>query len=150
MKKLLTLLLVISTLLCLCVVLTACSCEDGEHEWEVVYSNAWCTEGGEAQYRCTKCDEIDVRQDEALGHIPAERGGRAATCTEDGRTPETYCQRCERTLVEGDVIPRTHTAGEFIKLSAPTETAKGYIAFICFIGLDIVLAPCLTSTILKP
>ncbi|MBR2422010.1 MAG: fibronectin type III domain-containing protein [Oscillospiraceae bacterium] len=94
-----------------------CSCGDSYKENEVaalghkyssVVTSATCTEAGYITYTCATCNHsYNESRGNALGHNEITDKGYAATCTEDGLTDGTHCDRCNTVLTEQKVIPAT-------------------------------------------
>lgn len=66
-----------------------------------------CTQNGYTYYVCEVCGHF-IREGEEipkLGHRNTElRNAKAATCTEDGYSGDTYCNDCGKTIQKGSVI----------------------------------------------
>lgn len=122
------------------------------------YSSAWTTDGTNHWHECTVCG---VKKDSAAhsgGKATCEsqalcevcgaaygalnpdnhtgktevRGDKAATCTAEGYTGDTYCAGCGEKLALGIVLPKIdHTFGEWTVTKEPTETATGEKERIC-------------------
>jgi len=88
----------------------------------VVYPT--CEAEGYTGASCTRCDA--VRADtilSELGHSIVAIPGKEPTCTEDGYSISTQCQRCERYFVKPTVKPAT---GHNYIVTPPTETEPRY------------------------
>lgn len=60
---------------------------------------------------------------------------KAATCTEDGYTGDTYCEDCKTTIEYGKAIDKLgHTWGEGKVTKNPTCTEKGEMTYTCTCG----------------
>lgn len=60
------------------------------------------------------------------------RDAKAATCTEDGYTGDTYCVDCGKLLSEGTAIPATgHSYDDGVITTAATCTEEGVKTFTC-------------------
>ena len=95
MKKVLTLLLVLAMVCCL----ASCFFTTCDHKWV----DATCTTP-------KTCSECGATEGEANGHTEETVAGKAATCTEDGKTDGKKCTACGVTTVEQTVIPaKGHT-----------------------------------------
>ena len=89
-----------------------------KHDYEVIEIPANCTDPAKTQYVCKVCgyDEIVIENGSALGHKEVIDLGKAATCTEEGLTDGSHCDRCGVTLVAQQVIPALgHTPGAAVK-----------------------------------
>ena len=54
------------------------------------------------------------------------RDAKAATCTEDGYSGDTYCKDCNEKISDGEIIPALgHDWGEWTVTTSPTCTEKG-------------------------
>ncbi len=97
-----------------CSLLCLASCCFPEHEWEeFVIKEATCTESGLKTKRCKKCSlSPDYFQQTipALGHKEKVLPGETASCTHQGLSEGSVCERCGITLIEQQIIPMTeHT-----------------------------------------
>ncbi len=116
MKKKITLLMM-ALLAVLMIGLTALG-DECEHEWQVKEPS--CTEGGKRG--CIKCGTVEDIP--ALGHKEETVAGKAATCTEAGKTEGKKCSRCGEVLSAQTDIPATGHTWQEGQL-APTCTKEG-------------------------
>lgn len=94
-----------------------------DHNW----LDATCT----APKTCSLCGKTEG---EALGHIEEVIEGKAATCEETGLTDGVRCSRCEKILVEQQVIPALgHNYASEVTLE-PTCTTDGIRTYTCSNG----------------
>ena len=122
MKKKITLLMM-ALLAVLMIGLTALG-DECEHEWQVKEPS--CTEGGKRG--CIKCGTVEDIP--ALGHKEEAVAGKAATCTEAGKTQGKKCSVCGAILAEQQDIPALGHAykGNVVK---PTTQSEGYTEHTC-------------------
>ena len=92
--------------------------------------NATCTEDGTKTAKCDYCDATDTIADTGSfsGHGETEiRDAKAATCTEDGYTGDTYCMDCGVRLASGETIPaKGHGETEIRDAKEATCTEAGF------------------------
>ena len=96
-------------------------------EWTRVTAST-CTEAGTEVRTCSRCDVIETRAIDALGHTLVHHDGKAATCTEKGWEAYDTCSRCDYTSYKE--IPATGH-NYIAKVFAPTCTVKGYTTYTC-------------------
>ncbi len=77
---------------------------DCEGTWEVTQEPT-CTTDGKKQMKCTICGVVSSETIPAKGHTLAYRDGVEPTCTEPGKTKETYCKECGEILTASEPIP---------------------------------------------
>ena len=93
-------------------------------EWEVTIEPT-CTEAGEETRTCSRCDAIETRPVDALGHDYS--AVNSATCTEAGVNTYT-CSRCNDTYTE-DAPALGHDYTTVV--TEPTCTEQGYTTHTC-------------------
>ena len=93
-------------------------------EWEVT-TEPTCTEDGEETRTCSRCDAIETRPVDALGHDYS--AVNSATCTEAGVKTST-CSRCNDTYTE-DAPALGHDYTTVV--TEPTCTEQGYTTHTC-------------------
>lgn len=75
-------------------------------EWEIV-KEVTCEEDG-VRTRVCSCGDRQTEDVVSIGHQWRDFGGKAATCTQNGVKPGTYCTACGKVLREANVeIPAT-------------------------------------------
>ena len=90
-----------------------------------------CTEKGEESRKCSRCDEVEKRDVDALGHKPGEAVEEnyfAPDCENFGGVDEVVrCTVCGEILSSNHVeyIPLGHDFGQWTQSKAPTCTEKG-------------------------
>ncbi|MBO4419072.1 MAG: InlB B-repeat-containing protein, partial [Oscillospiraceae bacterium] len=91
-------------------------------EWTVTAAPS-CTEAGEETRTCSRCDAVETRPVEALGHdynaVVTE-----PTCTEGGFTTYT-CTRCGDTYTDDETPALGHDFGDWTVTTAPTCLEDG-------------------------
>ena len=97
---------------------------------------ATCTESGILLYTCKDNDDSYEETIPATGHQHTElRNVKAATCTQEGYTGDTYCKDCNTRLSSGKAIAqKLHTwdAGKVTREATCTETGiKTYTCTGC-------------------
>ncbi|MGM9643467.1 MAG: leucine-rich repeat protein [Eubacteriales bacterium] len=99
---------------------------DCEHEYELLYSEATCTRGGDKHLRCVKCGYHTTEWEDAIGHdIYTEGEEVAPTCTEYGYSAMEVCRRCGEVVKQSEQIePLGHTV-EIIPGVTATCTENG-------------------------
>ncbi len=110
-----------------------------EHTWDTgrITKAATCKESGTKTYTCTSCNTTKTEEIPATGnHQNTElRNVKAATCTEEGYTGDTYCKDCGTKLSSGKTIAKTdHTwdAGKITKAATCKEPGtKTYTCTSC-------------------
>ena len=106
----------------------------------VVAVEATCEEDGVKLYTCSECNEKYTEAIPAFGHTEERMEGVAATCTEDGLTAGSHCERCDVVLEAQEIIP-AHGHNEIVKQEAVGATCteegktKGTACSVC--GEDI-------------
>ena len=122
-----------------CTAVFTCGCSHSESVTAKVTGliavEATCTTKGSTAYTATVTfggqaysDSRTVQDIPATGHQHTEvRGAKAATCTEDGYTGDTYCTDCEEKIATGETISATgHQHTEVRGAKAATCTEDGY------------------------
>ena len=88
-------------------------------EWETK-TPATCTENGEETRSCKRCDKVETRTVDALGHTPVTDAEVPATCTATGLTEGSHCSVCGEVLTEQKVIPaKGHIESDWV-IQEPT------------------------------
>ncbi|MBQ8413695.1 MAG: hypothetical protein IJX58_00425 [Clostridia bacterium] len=96
-------LFILTLFLISCAVFSGCELLlDSDHtcvftEWEET-EEATCLSPGREERFCIYCYETDFRVIPKEDHSPVDYEGRAATCTEAGKTAGSYCQVCKGIL----------------------------------------------------
>ena len=100
-----------------------------DHIWDAgkITKAATCKEPGTKTYTCTSCNTTKTEEIPATGnHQNTElRNVKAATCTEEGYTGDTYCKDCGTKLSSGKIIAKTDhiwDAGKITKVATCTES----------------------------
>ena len=105
------------------------------HAWDngKVTKEPTCTETGIKTFTCTNCGTTREETIEATGHLHKEtKNQKAATCTEDGYTGDTYCTDCNTKLESGTVINKLgHTWDDGVITKEATETEEGIKTYTC-------------------
>lgn len=108
------------------------------HSYKETIVEATCTTDGYTKYKCTKCGEEKYGNSvQKLGHKVKKLLGKAKTCTTDGLTEGSYCERCGEILVKQEVIPASHewiynTEGDFTPATCTTPgVANGMVCSVC-------------------
>ena len=118
MKKIIT---VFTIFILCCVCFCSCDLFPCKHTESVDAAVApTCTEGGLTEGKhCSKCGEVLVAQQMVapLGHTEKLEESKAPTCTEDGYTAAVSCSVCGVTIIEKEIIPASHTYGEWKQTS---------------------------------
>ena len=97
-----------------------------------ITKEATCTDSGESTYTCTKCGNRYIKTISALGHEEVIDKGYDASCTEDGLTDGSHCERCGIILTKQESIPAPgHIWDEGKITREPTETQTGIRTFTC-------------------
>lgn len=97
------------------------------NDW-VIDPEATCTEDGLKSKSCINCDYVEDEIIPALGHDVTSIPGKTATCTEDGYTAESYCDRCGVVFEESIVVPalgHDYVDGVCTRCGAVREKTKG-------------------------
>ena len=99
-------------------------------EWMQV-KRPTCTEDGTNERYCS-CGEKQTQNLSALGHEPAVDSAVPATCTTDGKTEGTHCNRCSTVLLSQTVIPASgHTYNNGNITTQATCNQVGVKTFTC-------------------
>ena len=97
------------------------------HSWDngTVTKEASCTEKGIKTYTCMNCKTTQTEEIPAKGHGETElRNQKAATCTSEGYTGDTYCKVCQTKLGTGETVAKTeHNWNSWQKISDATVFA---------------------------
>ncbi len=106
------------------------------HTWDSgkITKAATCKEPGTKTYTCTSCNTTKTEEIPATGnHQNTElRNVKAATCTEEGYTGDTYCKDCGTKLSSGETIGKTdHTWDSGKILKAATCKEAGIKTYTC-------------------
>ena len=106
------------------------------HTWDAgkITKAATCKEPGTKTYTCTSCNTTKTEEIPATGnHQNTElRNVKAATCTEEGYTGDTYCKDCGTKLSSGETIGKTdHTWDSGKILKAATCKEAGIKTYTC-------------------
>ncbi len=91
-------------------------------EWATV-TEATCTVNGSETRDCSRCDHIETRVIEAIGHN-YESAVTAPSCTERGYTTHT-CSNCGDSFVDAYVDALGHDMGEWTTITEVTCTENG-------------------------
>ena len=107
-----------------------------DHIWDSgkITKTATCKESGTKTYTCTSCNTTKTEEIPATGnHQNTElRNVKAATCTEEGYTGDTYCKDCGTKLSSGETIGKTdHTWDSGKILKAATCKEAGIKTYTC-------------------
>lgn len=97
-------------------------------EWHSVTVPS-CTESGEDQRECSRCDKVESKEVDPLGHIEQQYASEP-TCTEAGFSI-TICTRCGDTLNKVILSKLDHTWNEGEVTQQPTCTEKGVVTYTC-------------------
>ncbi len=89
-----------------------------------------CTEAGEETRECSRCDAVETRPVEALGHDLVHHEAKPATCTEAGWDTYDTCTRCDYTSYEEIPAPG-HDWNEGEVTVAATHQAVGEMRYTC-------------------
>lgn len=93
-----------------------------------------CTEEGEEEYKCSRCDQTDLHTIEALGHEYAAEYtvDKNASCQEDG-LESRHCihENCTAKVDERIIAKGEHLWGEDIVVIAPDCKTAGKSKHIC-------------------
>ena len=107
------------------------------HEYIVsIKKAATCTASGIRLYTCEAGDDSYEEKIPATGHLHTElRNAKAATCTAEGYTGDTYCKDCGAKLQTGKAIAKkVHTwdAGKITQEATCAKTGiKTYTCTVC-------------------
>ena len=106
-----------------------------DHTWDAgkITTVATCNGKGIKTYTCTGCNATRMEEIPATGHQHTElRNVKAATCTQEGYTGDTYCKDCNTKLTAGKVLPKTdHTWDSGKITTATTCSGKGIKTYTC-------------------
>ena len=106
-----------------------------EHTWDLgkITTAATCSGKGIKTYTCTGCNATRTEEIPATGHQHTElRNVKAANCSQEGYTGDTYCKDCNTKLASGKVLPKTDHIWNTGKVTQnATCTAKGIKTFTC-------------------
>lgn len=110
-------------------------CVKEGHSWKTVSTikEPSCKESGTEERMCTVCEMTEEVETPALDHAKTEiRNAKAATCTVDGYTGDTYCKDCGDKLGTGKKIAALGHKWDNGKVTkAATATANGVKTFTC-------------------
>lgn len=91
-----------------------------------------CTSSGYKVRECIICGETDTEVIEALGHKEVIDAEIPATCTEEGETEGSHCERCGKVLRRQESIPTTnHKWSDWKVIKESTCTDKGSKTRVC-------------------
>ena len=85
------------------------------HDWSgewVVTKEPTCTRKGKETLKCTRCEKTQTRDIDALGHKVVVDPAVPATCTEDGLTEGSHCERCGKVIVAQEKVVKPHFDGD--------------------------------------
>ena len=106
-----------------------------EHTWDSgkITTVATCSGKGIKTYTCTGCKATRTEEIPSTGHQHTElRNVKAATCTQEGYTGDTYCKDCNTKLTAGKVLPKTEHTWDLGKITtAATCSGKGIKTYTC-------------------
>ena len=106
-----------------------------DHTWNAgkITTAANCSGKGIKTYTCTGCNATRTEEIPSTGHQHTElRNVKAATCTQEGYTGDTYCKDCNTKLTAGKVLPKTDHTWDAGKITtAATCSGKGIKSFTC-------------------
>lgn len=105
-----------------------------KHEYiSSIKKPATCTAPGIRLYTCKDNDDSYEEEIPATGHQHTElRNIKAATCTQEGYTGDTYCKDCNIKLTSGKVIPKKEHTWDSGKITtAATCSGKGIKTYTC-------------------
>ena len=98
------------------------------HKWEWIY--ATCTEEGELEWMCDNpgCGHTERLTLPPLGHAPVPCAEEPASCLRAGSTGGTRCSRCDKIVIEPEVVPALgHDFSRlYIQWGATCVRAAGY------------------------
>ena len=93
---------------------------------------ASCTEPGWAPYdTCSRCDYTTFEELPASGHHPVTDPAKEATCTEDGCSEGSHCEKCGEVFTEQIIYPALGHLYAEISHKDPTCTEAGLIVRKC-------------------
>ena len=92
-----------------------------------------CTESGYSYKICKICNSKSEYFDltDPLGHIEVIDKGYPESCTENGLTDGSHCERCHEIIIPQTVIPAKNHHYIQKQIVEPTCTEKGYTLFVC-------------------
>ena len=105
-----------------------------QHEYTfTIKKPATCTEPGIRLYTCKDNDDSYEEEIPATGHQHTElRNVKAATCTQEGYTGDTYCKDCNTKLGAGkSIAKKEHTWDSGKITTAATCNGKGIKTYTC-------------------
>lgn len=85
------------------------------HDWSgkwVVTKEPTCTKKGEETLTCTRCTATQTRKLDALGHHEVIDPAVPATCTKDGLSEGSHCDRCGEILKKQETVVKPHYDGD--------------------------------------
>ena len=103
-----------------------------------------CTEKGEETRTCSRCDEKETREVEALGHDLVHHDAKAATCTEIGWNAYDTCSRCDYTTY-AEIPALGHAWGEPVWSWTGHETAAATFTCTCDASHTVTVEAVITS-----
>ncbi len=97
---------------------------------------ATCTmDGLEAASLCSRCGfKTGGKIIDKLGHNIVNDAAIAATCTTAGKTAGKHCTRCDYGVEQVDVAALGHSFGEWVEVTAATESTPGLLERTCTRG----------------
>ena len=94
-------------------------------DW-VVLKSVTCTEDGEQQRSCNRCDYVEIQVLKAPGHTVVTDGGKAPTCTQAGWTEGSHCQSCNEIFQPQQTLAALgHALGQWSVSEAESCIADG-------------------------
>ncbi len=102
---------------------------DGNHLWDngTVTKAATCTKNGTIKYKCkhTWCNEEKIDVIPAKGHKETTLAGKAATCTQSGKTAGKKCTVCKTITVKQKTIDQlAHNYKSVITKATTSKNGK--------------------------
>lgn len=99
------------------------------HNWDngKTVKEATCTEDGEREFTCTRCQKIRTEKIEATGHVEVTDAAVEPTCEIPGKTEGKHCSVCNKVLQEAKEIPalgHSWDEGKIIKEATCTEVGE--------------------------
>ncbi len=85
------------------------------HDWSgtwVVTKEPTCTKKGTETLTCTRCTATQTRNIDALGHHEVIDPAVPATCTKEGLTEGSHCDRCGEILKKQETVVKPHYDGD--------------------------------------
>ena len=102
-----------------------------EHRYELIDAvEPDCENPGLYIYECIDCGDVYIEEPQTLGHIIVIDPAVAATCTENGLTEGSHCERCNKIIVAQKTIYATGHQYEFYR-STVTCTRDGNEIYKC-------------------